>query len=86
MSSNADAGTVQRRSATASRAAPLLRILTVARKEVLDQLYLVTLSRLPSEAERAPALSHVTRGTDKRKAWEDVMWALLNTREFLFRH
>src|SRR5277367_3197835 len=28
-------------------------------KEVLDSLYLSTLSRLPSEAERQPALSHV---------------------------
>ncbi len=55
-------------------------------QEILDQLYLVTLSRLPSDAERAPALSHVTRNMDKRRAWEDVLWALLNTREFLFRH
>src|SRR5262245_43313300 len=55
-------------------------------KEILDQLYLVTLSRLPSDAERQPALNHVTKNADKRKAWEDVMWALLNTREFLFRH
>lgn len=55
-------------------------------KEMVDQLYLVTLSRLPSEAERAPALAHVAKNMDKRKAWEDVLWALLNTREFLFRH
>ena len=55
-------------------------------KEILDQLYLVTLSRLPSEAERQPAMNHVIKNMDKRRAWEDVMWALLNTREFLFRH
>jgi hypothetical protein len=55
-------------------------------KEILDALYLATLSRLPSDAERQPALSHVAKNTDKRKAWEDVVWALLNTREFLFRH
>ena len=55
-------------------------------KEILDSLYLVTLSRLPSDAERTPALGHVTKHTDKRRAWEDVVWALLNTREFLFRH
>ncbi len=57
-----------------------------ADREILDQLYLVTLSRLPSDAERQPALAHVNKNTDKRRAWEDVMWALLNTREFLFRH
>ena len=55
-------------------------------KEILDELYLATLSRLPGDAERQPAMSHVNKNTDKRRAWEDVMWALLNTREFLFRH
>jgi hypothetical protein len=55
-------------------------------KGILDQLYLASLSRLPSDAERQPALNHVAKNMDKRKAWEDVMWALLNTREFLFRH
>lgn len=55
-------------------------------KEIIDALYLAALSRYPTESERAPALAHVAKGTDKRKAWEDVMWAVLNTREFLFRH
>jgi hypothetical protein len=57
-----------------------------ADRDILDELYLVTLSRLPTDAERTPALSHVGRNSDKRRAWEDVLWALLNTREFLFRH
>jgi len=54
--------------------------------EILDGLYLAALSRLPTDAERSPAMAHVAKGMDKRKAWEDVMWAVLNTREFLFRH
>jgi Protein of unknown function (DUF1553)/Protein of unknown function (DUF1549) len=55
-------------------------------REILDALYLAALARPATDAERAPALSHVAKGADKRKAWEDVLWAILNTREFLFRH
>ena len=39
-----------------------------------------------STTRRQIALAHVAKGSDKRKAWEDVLWALINTREFLFRH
>lgn len=55
-------------------------------KEILDALYLAALSRPATDSERAPALAHVAKGADKRKSWEDVLWAIMNTREFLFRH
>ncbi len=55
-------------------------------KEVLTELYLATLSRLPTELDMKVALDHVNKAADKRKAWEDVHWALLNAKEFLFRH
>ncbi len=54
--------------------------------EVLNDLYLATLSRPPTEADAKVALAHVYRAHDKRKAWEDVQWALINAKEFLFRH
>jgi Protein of unknown function (DUF1553)/Protein of unknown function (DUF1549) len=54
--------------------------------DILAELYLVALSRAPDADESKVALGHVAKATDKRKAWEDVLWALLNTREFLFRH
>ncbi len=54
-------------------------------REILDQLYLTTLSRLPSDAERERSSHHLKRNSDKRQSWEDILWALLNTREFLFR-
>jgi hypothetical protein len=54
--------------------------------DLLTDLYLSTLSRPPTEADVKVALEHVSKAADKRKAWEDVHWALLNAKEFLFRH
>jgi Protein of unknown function (DUF1553)/Protein of unknown function (DUF1549) len=54
--------------------------------EILNELFLVSLSRTPTADESKAMLEHVTRSMDKRKAWEDVHWALINSKEFLFRH
>ncbi len=55
-------------------------------KEILAELYFTALARPPEPDEVAVALAHVAKAKDKRKGWEDVLWAILNTREFLFRH
>jgi hypothetical protein len=52
---------------------------------ILDELYLRAVSRRPTAEERRLALGHVAAG-DRRAGWEDVLWAVLNSREFLFRH
>jgi hypothetical protein len=54
--------------------------------EMLNELYLVALSRPPAPDEVKAAMDHLAKNTDKRKAWEDLVWALLNSKEFLFRH
>lgn len=54
--------------------------------DILSELFYATLSRPPLTDEVQAALGHVAKATDKRKAWEDVHWALLNTNELLFRH
>jgi hypothetical protein len=53
---------------------------------MLTEIYMATLSRPPLPAEVKAVLDHVNKAQDKRKAWEDVQWALLNAKEFLFRH
>ena len=55
-------------------------------REIIDTLYLVTLSRLPNEAEASKLLKHVNAAANPRLAWEDIHWALINSKEFLFRH
>jgi len=53
---------------------------------ILSTLYLAALSREPTSTEQAAALAHVQAADDRRKAWEDVAWALVNSKEFLLRH
>jgi len=54
--------------------------------QIVEQLYIRCLSRLPSDKERSDILKLVDGQKDKQKALEDVFWALLNTREFMFNH
>ncbi len=53
---------------------------------ILDEVYLATLCREPTETERDAVLAHVAAAKDRRKAWEDACWAILNSKEFLLRH
>lgn len=52
-------------------------------KDLIGELYLATLSRYPNGAEYGAAVGYL-RGTPTRKTVEDLHWALLNTREFMF--
>jgi hypothetical protein len=50
---------------------------------ITDQLYLSTLSRYPTAAEKAQAVAYLKSGTLANKT-EDLQWVLLNSLEFLF--
>ncbi len=54
--------------------------------EILNELYLSIYARYPDEAELQFARGlYEVEGTSRRRATEDLMWALLNTPEFLFK-
>ncbi len=53
---------------------------------IIDELYLAAYCRRPTPEERAKIREHLAKTAEPRRAWEDVMWAVINTREFLFRH
>ncbi len=54
--------------------------------DLVDELYLRTLSRYPDPEEKAAALNAARKGTNRRQGLEDVFWALLNSKEFLYNH
>jgi hypothetical protein len=53
---------------------------------LLEEVYLAALGREPAAAEGTAVLGHIGRASNRRKAWEDVVWAVLNSKEFLLRH
>lgn len=53
----------------------------------IRELYLLTFGRVPQPEELAVALAHIEKNTeDPKRAYEDIVWALINTKEFLFNH
>jgi hypothetical protein len=53
--------------------------------EVTRQLYLRALGRQPTEKEQATCLAHVKTAKSRNAAFEDVLWALVNSTEMLVR-
>ena len=66
-----------------------LRKLAAAGKsndEIIAELYLAALCRQPTLPEMEAATRHLATQTDRLQGLEDVCWALLNAKEFLFQH
>ena len=55
-------------------------------KELIEELYLMTVSRSPKEEEISKASGWVSSAKDVKEGLQDLMWTLLNSREFLFCH
>lgn len=55
-------------------------------EEIIKTLYLAAVSRLPVTAEMEAAKKHIAAGEDRRQSLEDIGWAILNSKEFLFQH
>ena len=55
---------------------------------LIDEAYLRCLSRYPTsdERERFAAILNEASDADKRTVVEDLFWALMTSREFVFNH
>ncbi|MFM8496860.1 MAG: DUF1553 domain-containing protein, partial [Planctomycetia bacterium] len=55
---------------------------------LVEDAWLLTLSRKPTDAERKPfeEMLATAAADEKRQIVEDMFWSLLTSREFLFRH
>jgi hypothetical protein len=69
---------------------PALRpVMDPARKpqQIAEDLYLAVLSRFPTPDEMKKVDAYAKTGVAKgREAWVDLVWALVNSDEFLYRH
>jgi len=56
--------------------------------DVVEDLFLRTFSRLPRPAELQDAIAQIEneKTPNRRAALEDLLWTLLNSKEFLFNH
>ena len=50
----------------------------------IEERYLTCLSRPPRAEEARTALAYVRGAADRTEAMQDVLWSLINVREFLF--
>jgi hypothetical protein len=55
-------------------------------EKIVDELYWTALSRPPSNEEREFAVRWLESNADRFIAIQDLAWALLNAKEFVFRH
>lgn len=55
-------------------------------EQVIDHLYRAAFSRTPTKDERERVMKLVNQAEKKQQALEDVFWALLNAKEFIFNH
>jgi len=63
-------------------------MITQGNDDIIDEAYLLCLSRSPSDSERKRLqnIFEVAPETERRGVVEDLFWALMTSREFLFQH
>jgi hypothetical protein len=71
-----------------SRAKDLIQEKERSNPDKITELYYRALSRKPSASELGIFLDHLEQAepSQQNEAYKDILWALMNTKEFLFNH
>lgn len=75
----------QKIAAEKGRVAQILKLHADNERRV-EEIFLATLCRPPSDSERQACLKYVRASASPADGFRGVMWSLLNTREFLLQH
>ncbi len=54
--------------------------------EIIEEFYLTAYARRPAARELERSLTYVKQQAHPQAALEDVLWAIINTKEFMFNH
>ncbi len=55
-------------------------------REIIEECYLAALCRPPTNSELTRSLGYIDAAGDRNRGLEDVLWAILNSKEFIFQH
>jgi hypothetical protein len=55
-------------------------------EELVEEAFLATLSRFPTKQQKADGLQHLKDAKNRTEGVTDLIWALVNTREFILNH
>lgn len=69
------------------RAAKMAADMTRDHVQKVEEIYLVAMARRPTAEETQTAVAYLEKKkADLRAAYEDLLWAVINSKEFLFNH
>ncbi|XZE17847.1 DUF1549 and DUF1553 domain-containing protein [Pirellulaceae bacterium SH449] len=58
----------------------------LSQHQIIERIYMRCLSRAPTESETANLLKSIAESPNEDQGLQDVFWAVLNSREFIFNH
>ncbi len=76
---------MQKMRSPANRAAKLVKA-KMTDEQIVEELFLATLTRMPTEKELEASLKFIKGEKVRLEALQDISWALINTREFILNH